>query len=85
MIASLYADSPEHPDWLDAALFRTGEVALLFQVSRRSVSEWARTGKLPFVTTPGGHRRYRAGDVRALLDSASGRREDAPRAEVMRG
>lgn len=73
LIDSLYADEPgDAPDWLESRLLSTGQVALLFQVSRRSVSAWARNGKLPFLNTPGGHRRYRVDDVRALLDAASG-------------
>jgi excisionase family DNA binding protein len=48
-------------------LLRTREVALLFQVSERAVTDWARKGRLPSVRTPGGHRRYPADEVRALL------------------
>jgi excisionase family DNA binding protein len=56
-------------------LLRTREVALLFQVSERAVTDWARKGRIPSVRTPGGHRRYPADEVRALLERASG---DAP-------
>lgn len=48
-------------------LLRTREVALLFQVSERAVTDWARKGRIPSVRTPGGHRRYPADEVRALL------------------
>jgi excisionase family DNA binding protein len=73
LIDSLYAEDPTHaPDWLDSRLLSTGQVALLFQVSRRSVNAWARNGKIPSLSTPGGHRRFRVGDVRALLDAATG-------------
>lgn len=48
-------------------LLRTREVALLFQVSERAVTDWARKGRIPSVRTPGGHRRYPADQVRALL------------------
>lgn len=48
-------------------LLRTHEVAVLFQVSERAVTDWAARGRLPSVRTPGGHRRYPAGAVRALL------------------
>jgi excisionase family DNA binding protein len=58
----------EDPDFLRGRLLRTREVALLFQVSERAVTDWARRGRLPSVRTPGGHRRYPAGDVRRLLD-----------------
>lgn len=55
---------------LGARLLRTREVALLFQVSERAVTDWARRGRLPSMRTPGGHRRYPALAVRALLEGA---------------
>lgn len=48
-------------------LLRTHEVATLFQVSERAVTDWAARGRLPSVRTPGGHRRYPASAVRELL------------------
>jgi len=62
--------SPESPGRDAARLLRTREVALLFQVSERAVTDWARRGRLPSVRTPGGHRRYPADAVRDLLVSA---------------
>lgn len=56
-------------------LLRTREVALLFQVSERAVTDWARKGRIPSVRTPGGHRRYPADEVRALLARATGEAE----------
>lgn len=44
-----------------------GEVATVFRVDPKTVTRWARTGRLHAVTTPGGHRRYREGEVKALL------------------
>lgn len=58
---------------LSGRLLRTREVALLFQVSERAVTDWARRGRIPSVRTPGGHRRYPADEVWALL-----RRTEAP-------
>ncbi len=55
---------------LDGRLLRTREVALLFQVSERAVTDWARRGRLPSVRTPGGHRRYPAAAVKDLLEGA---------------
>lgn len=52
---------------LRGRLLRTREVALLFQVSERAVTDWARRGRIPSVRTPGGHRRYPADEVWALL------------------
>lgn len=34
------------------------QVALRFAVDPKTVTRWARTGRLPVVLTPGGHRRY---------------------------
>ena len=36
-------------------------------VTARTLAMWARDGRLPYVTTRGGHRRYRADGVEALL------------------
>ena len=47
---------------------RTSEVAALFQVSERAVTDWAARGRLPSVRTPGGHRRYPVDAVRELLE-----------------
>jgi excisionase family DNA binding protein len=58
------------PEVLSGRLLRTREVALLFQVSERAVTDWARKGRIPSVRTPGGHRRYPADQVRALLRSS---------------
>jgi excisionase family DNA binding protein len=58
------------PETLRGRLLRTREVALLFQVSERAVTDWARRGRIPSVRTPGGHRRYPADEVWALLRSA---------------
>ncbi|MDO9379692.1 MAG: BldC family transcriptional regulator [Nocardioidaceae bacterium] len=49
-------------------LLTPGEVAALFAVETRTVTRWARAGKLPSVRTLGGHRRYLASDIRRLLD-----------------
>jgi len=66
----VYRDSPgQRPDWIDEQLLRPGQVAALFQVSRRTISDWARAGKLDALITPGGHRRFRARQVRALLEA----------------
>ena len=43
------------------------EVAAMFRVDPKTVTRWAQAGKLASVRTLGGHRRYRAADVEALL------------------
>lgn len=55
-------------DTLGGRLLRTREVALLFEVSERAVTDWATKGRIPSIRTPGGHRRYPADAVVGLLD-----------------
>ena len=47
---------------------RTSEVASLLQVSPKTVSRWAQEGKLPFLRTLGGHRRYPRDEIHALAE-----------------
>jgi len=49
-------------------LLTPAEVAQLFRVHPKTVSRWVSAGKLSAVRTLGGHRRYRASEVYALLD-----------------
>jgi excisionase family DNA binding protein len=58
----------EVPEALEGQLLRTSDVAVLFEVSERTVSEWAKRGQIPSVRTPGGHRRYPAEGIRWLLE-----------------
>lgn len=46
------------------------EVAQLFRVDPKTVTRWARAGKLTSIRTLGGHRRYRENEVRGLLTGA---------------
>src|ERR1700733_7760897 len=57
------------PGDLEGQLLRTSDVATLFQVSERTVSEWAKRGQIPSVRTPGGPRRYPADGIRNLLQA----------------
>ena len=52
-------------------LLRGREVAVLFQVSERTVLEWSRRGRLPTVRDQRGIRRYPAEAVRDLLAAAT--------------
>lgn len=49
-------------------LLTPAEVASLFRVDPKTVTRWAKAGKLSSIRTLGGHRRYRAGEVYALLE-----------------
>jgi excisionase family DNA binding protein len=53
--------APDLPSYL-----RTTEVADILHVSPKTVSRWAKEGKLPFLKTLGGHRRYPAAEIRPL-------------------
>ena len=55
--------APEVPRYL-----HTAEVADILQVSPKTVSRWAKEGKLPFLKTLGGHRRYPASEIRQLAE-----------------
>ena len=61
--------APTYPSYLRAA-----EVADILHVSPKTVSRWAKEGKLPFLKTLGGHRRYPEAEIRQL---AEGLREEA--------
>lgn len=52
------------------ALLTPAEVGLLFRVDPKTVTRWAKAGKLTSVRTLGGHRRYHESEVRALLNGA---------------
>jgi|GEM_PF-266768 excisionase family DNA binding protein len=52
-----------YPSYLRAA-----EVADILHVSPKTVSRWAKEGKLPFLKTLGGHRRYPEAEIRELAD-----------------
>jgi excisionase family DNA binding protein len=48
-------------------LLTPGEVAALFRVDPKTVTRWAASGRITSIRTPGGHRRFRESEVRALL------------------
>jgi excisionase family DNA binding protein len=54
------ADTPSY--------LRAAEVADILHVSPKTVSRWAKEGKLPFMKTLGGHRRYPEAKIRELVD-----------------
>ena len=57
-------------------LLTPSEVAVMFRVNPKTVTRWARSGKITAIRTLGGHRRFRASEVRQYL-------EQAERSEVM--
>jgi excisionase family DNA binding protein len=61
-------------------LLTPGEVASLFRVDPKTVTRWAAAGRISSIRTPGGHRRFRESEVRALLrgDAAAAAAPSAP-------
>lgn len=59
---SSHAGETEH-------LLTPAEVAALFRVDPKTVTRWAKAGKLTSIRTLGGHRRYRSSEVHALLEA----------------
>jgi excisionase family DNA binding protein len=53
-------------------LLTPGEVATLFRVDPKTVTRWASAGRIGSIRTPGGHRRFRESEVRALLRGSDG-------------
>jgi excisionase family DNA binding protein len=51
----------------DNELLTPSEVAELFRVNPKTVTRWARSGKISAVRTLGGHRRFRASEIHQLL------------------
>jgi excisionase family DNA binding protein len=49
------------------SLMTPAEVAACFKVDPKTVTRWAKAGKITAIRTLGGHRRYRETEVRALL------------------
>jgi len=56
-------------------LLTPAEVATMFRVDPKTVTRWAKAGKLSSIRTLGGHRRYRESEVRALLGGIPNQRE----------
>ena len=48
-------------------LLTPAEVASLFRVDPKTVTRWAKSGKLTSIRTLGGHRRFKESEVKALL------------------
>jgi len=51
-------------------LLTPSEVAVMFRVDPKTVTRWARAGRLPAIRTIGGHRRLRASEVQRCLEAA---------------
>ena len=63
----MLADDSQPPD----ALLTPSEVAAMFRVNPKTVTRWARAGKISAIRTLGGHRRFRASEIRRCLEELS--------------
>ena len=54
---------------------RTSDVAKMLHVSPKTVSRWAKEGRLPHLSTLGGHRRFPASEIERLMNELSGNPE----------
>jgi excisionase family DNA binding protein len=59
-------------------LLTPAEVAVMFRVDPKTVTRWAKEGKLASIRTLGGHRRYLESEVRALLHGLEQSAETPP-------
>ena len=62
------------PETMFPELLTPGEVAKLFRVDPKTITRWARDGRLPSVFTMGGHRRYRRDAIEKYLAEQDGSR-----------
>lgn len=56
------------------SLLTPAEVAALFRVNPKTVTRWARAGKITAIRTLGGHRRFRAIEIRRCLEQLDAER-----------
>ncbi len=52
---------------MSVELLTPGQVAEMFRVNPKTVTRWARAGKISSIRTLGGHRRFKADEIRAFL------------------
>jgi excisionase family DNA binding protein len=64
---------PQHHRIPHEPLLTPAEVASMFRVDPKTVTRWAKAGKISCIRTLGGHRRYRETEVRALFDQIPGK------------
>lgn len=63
------SNAPLERERLDSPVLKSTDVAKLFDVSPRTVDNWATSGKLPHLRTLGGHFRFRTEEMLELLNS----------------
>ncbi len=59
-------------------LLTPAEVAAMFRVNPKTVTRWARAGKISAIRTLGGHRRFRKSEIDARLKEVEETPEPPP-------
>ncbi len=66
--------SRREPEWMTL-----GQAAKFLGVAQSTIRKWSDSGRIPTFYTPGGHRRYRRGDLETFLArSGPGRQQSGP-------
>jgi excisionase family DNA binding protein len=71
MRGSVLARAPESTNGSDEYL-RAGEAAEILHVSPKTMSRWAKEGRVPHIVTLGGHRRFSRKSIEELADRMFG-------------
>lgn len=50
---------------------RTSEVATILHVSPKTIARWAKEGRIPYLATLGGHRRFPASAIDVMVGKLS--------------
>jgi excisionase family DNA binding protein len=69
---------PSEPDWLTL-----GQAAKYLGVAQSTIRKWSDEGRVPAFYTPGGHRRYRRGDLDTFLERSGPTAEREPGPSVL--
>ena len=63
----------QNTDAKTAEFMTPGEVARRFRVDAKTVTRWAKDGKIKSFRTPGGHRRFYAAEIESLIKNGETR------------
>src|SRR6185436_12026152 len=73
------ASDPRRPVGSESDWLTLGQAAKYLGVAQSTIRKWSDLGRVPAFYTPGGHRRYRRGDLDAFLErSGPGRGRSGP-------
>ncbi|GAA2722528.1 BldC family transcriptional regulator [Cellulomonas aerilata] len=75
MTMPLTPRSPGQDPSASGSLLTPSEVATLFRVDPKTVTRWAKAGKISAIRTLGGHRRFHEDEVRTLLTGVPEQRD----------